>query len=437
MTATRSIFTLLALLCFARTPAQAADPGQLDPGFWGDGTLELGWGSWLYDVDLRSDGGIVALEGDRTEVIWDNALSLYNTKVRDALGGSAVSDDDRLVTIRNVRKRDGSVCLQARRFNTDLTLDTTFGSSGTATGQCLTGLADSNPGFDVNQVAIGRAGDIYVVGRVPSGAGFNSPPRSFLAIFAANGGKSKYISPVLFTGQSPPPTSYLTSIVVRPENTGGETLWVAGWYNHVDIGGFVGVDAFAVARLDTAGNLAPGFSPPVRFLYAGQSPLGSWVRLAPAPGGGVYVAGALSPDFSISVFALEGDGSRSATFGVNGLTRFDFAPDATSYLCDIAAMPGREGGLYVYGASVPDDGSLRSYAVHAIAGNGHTATAFHGSGYPGNSLLPPPPTTELAEGLRLLEGGILVRDDKLLLGELYYGGTGPAQSWSRLTQLQR
>lgn len=438
MTATRSIFALLVLFCCAVTPVQAAGPGQLDPGFWSDGTLELGWNVWLYQVGLRSDGGIVALEGDRTELIWDNALSLYNTKVRDAMGGSAVTDDDRLVTVRNVRKRDGSLCLQVRRFETDLTPDATFGTGGAAIGHCLTGIADNNPGFDVNQVAIGRAGDIYIVGRVPSGGAYNSPARSFLAVFSADGGKSKYLSPVQFTGQvPPPPASSLTSIVVRPEGGGGETLWVAGWYSHVDIGGSVGVDAFAIARLDTAGNPAPGFGPPVRFVGASGSSLGFWVRLAPAPGGGVYVAGALLPDDAINVFELEGDGSRSTTFGVNGMTRFDFAPGARSYLCDLATKPGRGGGLYVYGASVPDDGSLRSYAVRAIDGNGHTDTAFHGSGYPGNSLLPPPPTAELAQGLRLLEGGILVRDDKLLLGEFYYGGASPAQYWSRLTQLQR
>ena len=145
---------LLALALFAFTPALAA-PGDLDPTFGGTGRVTTAFPTDDDDIGrcvaIQSDGKIVVAGSSFTGSDYDFALARYHADgtldttfggtglVTTGIGGShdfanaiAIQTDGRIVAVGQTL--DGSdYDFAAVRYNTDGTLDTTFGGTGKVT----------------------------------------------------------------------------------------------------------------------------------------------------------------------------------------------------------------------------------------------------------------------------------------------------------------
>lgn len=191
------------------------------------------------------------------------------------------------------------------RYNTNGTLDTTFGSEGTVTQSVGT-----SQSF-INSVAIQSDGKI-VAGGISNQAGIFS---FTIARFDSNGSLDSSFGTAGIASVSIGTFSEITSIAIQSDGkivAGGEA----------EVGG---VEQFAIARFNSNGTLdttfnSSGSQPGVVTLPIGTS---SFINSIAIQSDGKIVAGGQGEAAGISQFALarfNSDGSLDSSFGNNGIT---------------------------------------------------------------------------------------------------------------------
>src|SRR5689334_22880796 len=140
---------LLALgLSFALAPSISAAPGDLDPTFAGDGKL-LDWLSRGDDsargIAVQTDGKLVVAGQSWTGVGYGSAVARYNTdgsldttfgtdgKVTTDFNPSAVAYSVAIQPDGKIVVAGGGSGVAVARYNTDGSLDPTFGAGGKVT----------------------------------------------------------------------------------------------------------------------------------------------------------------------------------------------------------------------------------------------------------------------------------------------------------------
>ena len=296
--------------------------GTLDPTFGSAGMVTTdfaGSNDEGYDVAIQPDGKIVVAGvtnsgGDNN----DFALARYNPDgsldgsfgsggqvVADVIGASEVGQamvlqpDGKIVVAGSI-----GYSLVLARFNTDGTLDPTFGSGGTVTG--------SAPG--ASAMALHPDGRITVAGAVHSGS-YNFS----LARYNANGSPdNSFAANTDFFGGP----DQISSIAIQPDGK-----IVAGGYAYSSA---IGTD-LALARYNSdgtldsafgsAGKVTTGLAANPRYDYIGG--------LALRPDGKIVVGGQTDTDVATGnnfvVAQYDVNGVLDPTFGTNGATITDFS----------------------------------------------------------------------------------------------------------------
>jgi uncharacterized delta-60 repeat protein len=391
----------LGLVCFAamlllfpgswRT-AQAAD-GDLDPTFGNGGTVVTDFNNstdWLSRIAVQPDGKIVAL-GD-THPSHRGALSRYNP---DGTLDSTFGNGGKVITVANVRESthgllilpDGKIMISGSislpnetdtsfvllRFNSDGSVDSTFGNGGTVT----TNINNNND----RAYALARQSDGKIVAAGKRGIQFNpteqrkgnvalvryNPDGSLDATFGNGGivvndfghGLESYaleviIQPdgkIIIAGES----SY--EFLVARYNSNGtldttfgddgfalvnfSSNWDHGRDAVLQADGkiiLVGIaevntpyDSFAVARVNPDGSLDQTFGNGGKFVMVDQGDLDAAVL---QNDGKLIALGDDSASFKLLRFNL--DGSLDSTFGSGGIVTTMFGGTAAAAGSDLA-----------------------------------------------------------------------------------------------------
>jgi uncharacterized delta-60 repeat protein/uncharacterized repeat protein (TIGR01451 family) len=307
---------VLALVAGALPAAAVAAPGTLDPSFGtgGEVTTDFGGSDSAEAVAIQSDGKIVAVGGTFSFPSGDFALARYNAdgsldpsfgsggKVTTDFGGfdaasaAVIQPDGRIVAAG----RSGSGDFALARYNTDGSLDTTFGNGGK--------LTTDFGGFDAAfGVALQADGKIVAAGQGGPGGGFA------LARYNTDGS----LDPSFGSGGEV--TTHFTSgfeVVIAVAIQLDGKIVVTG---QTFAGGF---QQFALARYNTDGSLDTSFASGgiVATNFGFDSAFGG--ALAIQPDGKIVAAGRAGTDFLLARY--NGDGSLDATFGSGGIVTTDF-----------------------------------------------------------------------------------------------------------------
>jgi uncharacterized delta-60 repeat protein len=363
---------------FAQTTASETSTDFLLARYNRDGTLDTGFGTngkvttdffgdtdWALALKIQRDGGIVAagfaLQGTSREASF--ALARYNSdgsldstfgaggKVVtsfpsfnfESVAALALQDNGKLIAVGTVGNRSASAFGLAR-YNTDGTLDASFGSGGSSITRIG---ARSN---DARAIAIQPDGKIIVTGAVLIS---ESAGNFALLRYNADGTLD-----TAFMGGGVLTTSFFgagseipTSLILQPDGK----IIVAG---RADRGsGF----NFALARYNPDGSLDASFGSggKVTTNFFGNNEMAYGVVVQ--PDGKLVVGGAIQagPDFVNYDFGLvryNVDGSVDASFGTRGKTTTDF-----SSTFDIAFAIGLESdGRIIAAGGTRADNSINS-----------------------------------------------------------------------------
>jgi uncharacterized delta-60 repeat protein len=264
----------------------------------------------------------------------------------------------------------------ATRFNTDGSIDRSFGGDGAAFIPVPGGREVQT---QVTSVAVGPDGKVLAAGWVRSEAPEGSEDvflhRIVIARFTPTGEPDTSFSDDGLVVDAPAPTSTATANAIAPAGSGA--VVVAGRMDR----------SFAIARYRDDGSLDPGFGAGgvSRFATPGR-PLGSAHAVAVRPDGRVVVAGETTGERGTdSVFAvaqLTASGEPDPGFGGTGILTETF--DAVSTATALALLP--DGRVYVVGGSTDlwgDDeggGTTRRAAIVRYLENGARDTSFAGDG---------------------------------------------------------
>jgi uncharacterized delta-60 repeat protein len=290
------------------------------------------------------------------------------------------------------QRDDGSISsLIVARFNTDGTLDSSFGTNGVATPVSSTGV-------------VGVTIAVQVDGKIVA-AGFDLPIQSgfFVTRFNANG------APDTTFGQDGSLTIHFggalegaNSVAIGP----GGTIVVAGssLFGSIDSNPEVLV---AIARLDSLGNLDPTFGTGGRVLSA----RGNGNDVAVLSDGRILVSGSV-PDTLPTDFALlrfNTNGSPDTTFGGgDGIATAHFR-DQDSAL-DMAVQSD---GRVVLAGSVLNPGEPLSDALAQFDSDGNLDLSFDGDG---KVIGPPSADSYSATGLAIQSDGAIVTVGSVAFG---------------------
>ena len=338
----RSLAALLVALAAVAASAAAvagAAPGDPDPGFDVDGRVTFGYGG-----DDRATDAVVLRDGRIVTAGWTTAdgdieiTRLTRRGARDRsfghggtseveLGGDdranaiAVQPDGRLVIAGRTSARAGDMAVV--RLRRDGSLDRSFGRRGVR----LVGTPRGDAAYDV---AVQRDGRIVVAGDGGAGADMlvaRLTPRGALDRSFGDRGTAR----VDFGG-----IDIANALAVARD---GRIVLAGATTEDGDI---------AVARLRPDGRLDRSFGARGRVrIDAGGTEVASAVALR--PDGRVLVAGTTSRRADAIVARLRPDGALDRGFGARGLRRIDFGGDDEGF--DMAPAPG--GGIVVAGRGGP------------------------------------------------------------------------------------
>jgi len=318
---TMQLFIIL-LFCVSMTIQTSAAPGDLDPSFGNGGkvvTSISGSNAYAWDIAIQSDGKIVAVGNSRIGNISKFALARYNTDgsldTTFGTGGIVVTLVGEIgyaeaVAIQSNGKivvaggsRIGNIYNFAlARYNTDGSLDTTFGTGGIV----LTPIGDS---AYASGVAIQSDGKIVVAGSSHNG----NTSRFALARYNTNGSldTSFGMGGIVVT----PIGNYYQGASAVAIQADGKIV-AAGAYEIVDF------DAgFALVRYNTDGSLDTSFgSGGIVTTAGGGSNLASFSDVAIQPDGKIVAVGydLYGVSFKFILARYNTNGSLDTTFGMGG-----------------------------------------------------------------------------------------------------------------------
>jgi uncharacterized delta-60 repeat protein len=349
--------------------------GSLDTSFDGDGkiTTDVGFfqSNALYDTAIQADGKIIAAG----EVRSDFALLRYNPdgspdttfgsgtgKVQTDMGSRgdsaravAIQPDGKIVVAGSSTDGDDNTCCFAlARYNTDGSLDTTFGSGGKAG----TGFYNDGTGIGYNSgaldIAIQPDGKILAVG---GGGRWDGSQEGFLVIrYNSNGsldtsfdGDGFVITPI---GSS---YGYASSVAIQPD---GKIVAAGGsndnGYNF----------SFSLVRYNADGSLDTTFDGDGTLTTViGNSSNAASVAIQ--SDGKIVAAGysTIGSNNDIAVVRYNPDGSLDATFDSDGIVTTAIGPDDDT--ASSVAIDGN-GKLIVGGTSKGDFALLRYLSNGAL-----------------------------------------------------------------------
>jgi uncharacterized delta-60 repeat protein len=255
---------LTGLICLCLNSAALAQAGSLDATFSSDGRVTTDFTSRndeAFAVAIQDDGTIVAAGGARVPG-GTFALARYtmNGGLDSTFGGDgrvttnfgtntdwinslAIQDDDKIVAVGGTHPRRGNnVRVAVARYETDGSLDTTFGGDG----RVVTNLT---PGYDyAEDVVLQTDGEIVVVGGAAGAGG-----RFALVRYETNGALD-----TTFSGDGKVVTDFntgeddATAVVLQADGK----IVAAGWSGPAGSNDY----RFAVARYETNGALDTTFS---------------------------------------------------------------------------------------------------------------------------------------------------------------------------------
>ncbi|MFD5426499.1 calcium-binding protein [Streptomyces sp. NPDC127084] len=319
----------MALVLFSPGLAQAA-PGDLDPTFGTGGKVTTGFGAGLSpfgeDLAIQADGKIVAVGGSDTGLGSDFALARYNTDGSldatfgtgglvttdfggtDAAIGVAVQPDGKIVTVGYSDAGGTLNDFALARYNTDGSLDATFGTGGLVT-------TDFGPGrSDVaNAVALQTDGKIVAVG----GSALVAANDFALARYNTDGS----LDATFGTGGR-----VLTDFGGDGDIASAVALQTDGKIVTAGLSNASGTFDFALARYDTDGSLDATFGTG-GLVTTDFGATNNWAfGVALQTDGKIVAAGYsnASGTFDFALARYDTDGSLDATFGTGGLVTTDF-----------------------------------------------------------------------------------------------------------------
>jgi len=402
------------------TSVASAQAGQLDAAFSGDGRVAT-------DVTVRGDTGTtVAVQTDGKIVVaggagWDRnprfVLIRYNadgtldtsfggdgrvttdfTRAEDAAWGIAIQADGKIVAAGDAALGTGNSRFAVARYNTDGTLDTSFGGDGRVTTQ-FTRRDDPVAG-----VAIQADGKIVVSG----GAAQDGPDSNFaLARYNSDGTLD-----LAFGGDGKVTTDvaghdFANAIAIQADGT-----VVAG-----GLAGFSrtrGEGRFAIARYNPDGTPDTTFSGngmlTTDFTRGDDSVQGVAIQ----PDGSIVAVGIAAYNSSNATFALARftqGGAPDASFGGDGKVRTDFNGSA-AYAYDVVVQP--DGKIVAGGVAAGQGGR---FAIARYGTGGALDATFSGDGRAMTNFTS---HNDFAYGLTQQADGNLV-----LAGGSDWGGSNP------------
>ncbi len=358
--------------------------GSLDTSFGTGGKATTAFGSsddWISGVTMQPDGKILAAGRASVGSIGEFGLARYNTdgsldtsfgaggKVTTAIGsnsagrGLALQPDGKIVV--SGYTYTGSTDLFAlARYKADGSLDSSFGTGGTVT----TAFAG---GYDVGyRVALQPDGKILVVGFDYDGT------RVYFALarYDANGSLDTSF------GSGGKVTTAIGSSVdsARDVKVQADGKIVAVGYGYSSSGS----SSFTLVRYNTDGSFDTGFGTGGKVTTG--FPGSTWAipyAVEIQPNGRIVAAGyAKTPSGTAYVFALaryNTSGSLDTSFGTGG-TLTTAIGAYNDYILDIVLQPD---GRIVAGGSTPSDNTSADFALTRYLGDSHTLTVSkRGSG---------------------------------------------------------
>jgi uncharacterized delta-60 repeat protein len=343
--------------------------GTRDTSFGTDGRATTGFGgNWerATSVAIQPDGKIVLAGGSVVGWFNDFAVARYNTDgTLDASFGNggtvltefgvsaqayamAVQPDGKIV-VAGEANIDGGDNFEVVRYNSDGTLDASFGTGGKVT----TDFGLSEQGFSYAQgysLAIRPDGKLVLAGAAYIGTGFDAALARYEsngALDASFGTGGKLITDLARGNTTLGPTSnWMSSVAVLPDGK----IIAAGQANIVRGYGFALVryesDGTLDASFGTAGEVTTDF-----FLVDQGFSLAQASSLAVLPDGRIVVGGRAYHDggFHFALAGYNGDGTLDASFGAGGKVTPNFGRDYEA-VSSVAVQP--DGKTVVAGGAV-------------------------------------------------------------------------------------
>ena len=370
--------------------------GSLDTTFDSDGKVTTAVGSSAdnsYDIVLQSDGKIIIAGGSHNQLNVDVAVARYNSsgsldttfsgdgKVTTDLGGGsgyefgealALQSDGKIVVAGSNSNGNTSVNFAVARYNSDGSLDVTFGTDGKVTtdfGLRTNGVGYTNYG---RAVATQTDGKIIVAGSSGNGGGES---QFALARYNTNGtldttfnGDGKVTTAIEGNGQA-------WAVAIQPDGK----IIVAG-DNGYPNSNYTDSVSFALARFNSNGSLDTTFDMDGKLTTSfGLGSLATIQAVTIQPDGKIIVAG-FNHKGSYSDFALaryNTNGSLDATFDGDGKVATTFGGSSSySYGYDLVLQP--DGKILVAGdtRAGPDIGLNYDLAIARYNANGSLDTTF-------------------------------------------------------------
>ncbi|MBZ0207858.1 MAG: T9SS type A sorting domain-containing protein [Flavobacteriales bacterium] len=380
--------TLTALLLVLGTTT-FAQSGSLDSDFHGDGLVTTSFGtgpSMGASVVIQLDGKVIVAGYSYADLHRVFALARYNTdgsldnsfgasgKVTTGFGTGnaqgwsvAIQPDGKIVVVGSARVGT-TADLAIARYNTSGTLDTSFGIDGKVT-------TDYAGGQDYGySVAIQHDGRIVVAG-------------STSLSFAVDLALARYNMDGTLDGSFGVGGKATTAFGTAPDQARSVVIQPDGM---IVVAGFASISSgkdFVLARYDTNGNLDSGFGVEGKVIidFAAWHDYGYSVLIDVA--GKIVVAGyaenATDVDFALARFNT--NGIIDPSFGVNGKVITDFAAD-DDYGFSVAIQ--QDGKIVVAGNTrigIHSDFAMARYNTdgtldNSFGGDGQVTTDF-GTGY--------------------------------------------------------
>ncbi|MER7466539.1 calcium-binding protein [Streptomyces sp. NPDC097981] len=364
-----------ALVLFCPGLALAA-PGDLDPTFGTGGKVTTDFGGGLNEfanaVVVQTDGKIIAVGGSDTGLGSDFALARYNTngsldttfgtggKVTTDFGGTdaafgvVVQPNGKIVTAGYSDAGGTASDFALARYNTDGSLDTTFGTGGKVTTDFGTGRNDV-----ANGVALQTNGKIVAVGSSALGTANDFA----LARYNTNGS----LDTAFGTGGK-----VITDFGGDGDIASAVALQTNGQIVAAGLSNSSGTFDFALARYNTNGSLDPTFGTggTVTTSFGGTN---NWAFGVKVQSDGKIVAAGFSNSSGSFDFALaryNTNGSLDPTFGTGGTVTTDFGG------FDIAFGVAVQTNGQIVVAGYSDSGGTFDFALARYNTNGSLDPTF-------------------------------------------------------------
>lgn len=335
----------------ATVSAASADPsnaGTVDVSFGADGALRTNLGGtydWAYATAIQPDGKILAAGVSEARGTYDFALARYtSTKDLDPTfgdGGVVLTDfrksydwayamallPNGKILVAGVSNASGSKDFALARYNSNGTLDDSFGKGGLVTETSRSLTADI-----VRGIAIQRDGRIVVAGVSYEDVATVGPNGDFMVARYLPDGQNDLtfgIGGVMTTDFSDSSYDEPYAVVIQPDGK-----IVLGGYTNAGNGPGVlfGADQLALSRYGPTGLLDPSFGKGGKVIFDGGSLDERILALELAPDGGLlaggYVNGERRSDLLLA--RLRTDGSLTEGFGTTskGLSIHDLGTNS-------------------------------------------------------------------------------------------------------------